>query len=225
MENAISTIEELIETGESQVNNIIEDAQGIKDWVYDVEAYLKCNDLSNKESEDLIKKIKVHSNKLGDANTLIAFLKHVSPVVKLPPINNRKQIFVAMWFDKERDFAYEVYEKVIQDNNYSCSRIDKIEFNDLIIDKISQEINDSVALIADLTGNRGGVYYEAGIAKGLKLCNHPIKLIFTCDKKYFDDRDNKPHFDVRGDNIIVYSSAKDLAERLDKRIKETIVSV
>ena len=77
-----------------------------------------------------------------------------------------------------------------------------------------------MALIADLTGNRGGVYYEAGIARGLQLCNHPIKLILTCQRTFFDSE--KVHFDVSGDNIILYDSADDLSQKLSMRLKAVL---
>lgn len=92
-------------------------------------------------------------------------------------------MFVAMMFSDEIDYIYEVaYKLAIQEHNFSAMRIDKKTFTGSIINEITDEISDSVALIADLTGNRGGVYYEAGIARGLQLCNHPIKLILTCDR-------------------------------------------
>mgnify|MGYP000900291507 FL=1 len=88
---------------------------------------------------------------------------------------------------------------------------------DPIIEEITAEITDSVALIADLTGNRGGVYYEAGIARGLQLCNHPIKLILTCKRIFFDTE--KVHFDVSGDNILLYENDVDLSQKLLKRLE------
>ena len=70
-------------------------------------------------------------------------------------------------FAEETASTYEqVYKPVVQSLNYSVMRIDEKQFNGSIIGEITTEITDSVALIADLTGNRGGVYYEAGIARG-----------------------------------------------------------
>lgn len=147
--------------------------------------------------------------------------------VSIPPITKRNQIFVAMMFSGETVSTYEqVYKPVIQMLNYSAMRIDEKQFNGSIIGEITTEITDSVALIADLTGNRGGVYYEAGIARGLQLCNHPIKLILTCKRSFFDDK--KVHFDVSGDNIVLYDSDEDLRQKLLKRLqvvldKETMI--
>ncbi|GHS89950.1 hypothetical protein AGMMS49957_14370 [Synergistales bacterium] len=99
-------------------------------------------------------------------------------------------------------------------------RIEEKQYNGSIIGEITTEIADSVALIADLTGNRGGVYYEAGVARGLQLCNHPIKLIFTCPKDFFDS--SGVHFDVRGDNIILYDNEDDLKQKLTARLQSVL---
>ena len=121
-------------------------------------------------------------------------------------------------FAEETVSTYEqVYKPVIQSLNYSAMRIDEKQFNGSIIGEITAEITDSVALIADLTGNRGGVYYEAGIARGLQLCNHPIKLILTCKRSFFDTE--KVHFDVSGDNILLYENDVDLSQKLLKRLE------
>ena len=85
---------------------------------------------------------------------------------------------------------------------------------------IQTEITDSVALIADLTGNRGGVYFEAGIARGLQLCNHPIKLFLTCERKFFENE--RVHFDVSGDNILLYDSVDDLTRKLRARLSAVL---
>jgi len=71
-----------------------------------------------------------------------------------------------------------------------------------------------------LTGNRGGVYYEAGIARGLQLCNHPIKLVLTCKRSFFDNE--RVHFDVSGDNIVLYENNDDLKQKLAKRLQAVL---
>ena len=64
------------------------------------------------------------------------------------------------------------------------------------------------------------VYYEAGIARGLQLCKHPIKLILTCKQEFFDKE--KVHFDVSGDNILLYTDVNDLSKKLEKRLKTVL---
>ena len=211
-----SELESLIKQGESLNPG---NKQGISDWVFNVESYLKQSQTGTKDTDRWIKNVKTHGLAFNDGSCLISFLKQQSQSISLPPITKRNQVFVAMWFNKEMDVIYECYERVIQSNNYTCCRIDKIEYDGSIIGQIAEEINNSTIMIADLTGNRGGVYYEAGIAKGLALCNHPIRLILTCRKDYFDDPSTKPHFDVSGDNIILYESIEDLETKLNNRIQ------
>lgn len=193
----------------------------VNEWVYNVEAFLRDTKEETKEVTDLIKQIKLHGDSFQNCANLIAWLKQLYKRkydgVSLPAITKRNQIFVAMMFsDNFIDIYEQGYKQVIQSLNYACMRIDEKDFAGLIINEITNEISNSVALIADLTGNRGGVYYEAGIARGLQLCNHPIKLILTCKKDFFDKE--KVHFDVSGDNILIYTDSNDLLNKLEKRL-------
>lgn len=126
-----------------------------------------------------------------------------------------KQAFVAMWFDPSMDDFYEKgIKSAIEEAGYSSIRIDLKEFNDKICDELIAEIKRCKFLIADFTGQRGGVYYEAGFAKGL---GRPV--IFTVKK----DGVAKLHFDTRQYNHIVYDSPEELHKKLYNRIRATIV--
>lgn len=197
----------------------------IFDWVYEAEVFLNDRNMIDNEIGRYIKGIKQYADAFDDLKKLLACLKSKNVSLSIPAITERNQVFVAMWFSDEMQAYYEKgYVPAIQFCNYSCRRIDEKQFNGSIIEEIVKEIGNSIFLVADLTNNRGGVYYEAGIAKGLSLCNHPIRLILTCKSDYFHS-DNKPHFDVSGDNIIVYDTAEDLKEKLIARIKGTEQSV
>lgn len=195
----------------------------ISEWVYEVEAFLQDTKSETAESKKLIDGIKMQGESFSRCEHLVSLLKQIYKrkydMITLPPITKRNQVFVAMMFSDEIDYIYEAaYKSAIQEHNFSAMRIDKKTFTGSIINEITDEISDSVALIADLTGNRGGVYYEAGIARGLQLCNHPIKLILTCNKEFFQTE--KVHFDVSGDNIILYDNEKDLKEKLSAAFLE-----
>jgi nucleoside 2-deoxyribosyltransferase len=124
------------------------------------------------------------------------------------------QAFVAMWFDESLKEAYERgLAEGIEKSGYKPIRIDTTQHNNKICDQIIAEIRRSRFIVADFTGQRGGVYYEAGFASGLN-----IPLIFTCRK---DDL-SKLHFDVRQFNTIDWESPPELAERLAARISATI---
>lgn len=194
----------------------------VSEWVYEVEAFLEEIDESDTEAWTLIDGIKSQGDAFLRCDNLVALLRQLYKrkyaKVSIPPITKRNQIFVAMMFSEKTRSTYEqVYKSVIQSLNYTAMRIDEKQFNGSIIGEITAEITDSVALIADLTGNRGGVYYEAGIARGLQLCNHPIKLILTCKQSFFENE--RVHFDVSGDNIVLYEDDDDLKQKLEKRLQ------
>ncbi len=123
-----------------------------------------------------------------------------------------QQCFVAMWFDDEMNEIYENYiKKGIINAGYKPVRIDQKPFNDKIDDQILAEIRKSKFIIADFTGHRGGVYFEAGFALGLNL-----EVIFICRK---DDL-KKLHFDVRQYNFILWE--KDSLNKLRDSIQYRI---
>ena len=124
------------------------------------------------------------------------------------------QAFVAMWFDPS---TQDVWENGIRPGiaaaGYVPLRIDQKEHSNKIDDEIVAEIRKSRFVVADFTqgasGARGGVYYEAGYAHGLK-----IPVIFTCRSDVL----NQLHFDTRQYNHIGWEGPEELCERLTKRI-------
>lgn len=146
-------------------------------------------------------------------------------------VGNSAFAFVAMWFnDKEMKDAFESAikpaVKIATDKQLSAFRVDNKEHNNDITDEIIVGIKDSRFVIADMTGYRGGVYYEAGFARGL---GKPV--ILTCRKDWFDGETDcngkvikeKIHFDINHLNVIVWSTLDELKERLISRIKATIL--
>ena len=126
-----------------------------------------------------------------------------------------KRAFVAMWFDKSMDTYYQNgIKKAIEDAGYIAVRIDLQDFNEKICDEIIAEIKRCKFLISDFSGQRGGVYFEAGFAKGL---GRPV--IFTVNKEDVEGL----HFDTRQYNHIVYDSPEGLRKKLYDRICATIV--
>jgi hypothetical protein len=124
-----------------------------------------------------------------------------------------KQCFVAMWFDDQMQFIYDQsIAKGIIDAGYNPHRVDQREYNDKIDDEIIAQIRQSRFIVADFTGHRGGVYYEAGFAKGLSL-----EVIWTCRK----DEMEKLHFDIRQYNCIDWeqNEPEDFRIRLKNRIE------
>ncbi len=135
---------------------------------------------------------------------------------KLKEINVlSKKAFVAMNFAPEHDPTYDVIVASCDDCGFKANRVDRSEHNEKICDRIAHEIKQSRFIIADFSGQRPGVYYEAGYAQGLGL-----PVIWTCKKDEVES--NQLHFDTRQYNFIAWETVEDLKKRLFDRIKATI---
>lgn len=134
---------------------------------------------------------------------------------------NDNQCFVAMWFDDETS---DLWLKAILPGcinaGYHPVRIDKVQHNNNIVDEILSGIRKSHFLIADFTGQKRGVYYEAGFAKGLGK-----EVIQLCRYDYFHGEDGKPkmHFDNTQVNTMIWEKGKE--EELCKDIQYRIESI
>lgn len=124
-----------------------------------------------------------------------------------------KKAFIAMSFDECMDSERDAIKKAISKSGHIPILIDEKEHNNQIVPEILYEIDTCDFVVADLTGGRQGVYYEAGY--GLGKGKEVILLLKN-------NSDDKPHFDVSQTNQIRYSSPEDLFERLVKRIEATI---
>lgn len=125
-----------------------------------------------------------------------------------------RQAFVAMWFAEEMAPAWrEGFRPALEDTGYRPVRIDVVQHNEQIDDRIVAEIRRSGLVVADFTGGRGGVYFEAGFAMGLG-----IPVIWTCRA----DHIQHVHFDTRQYNHILWERPGDLREKLRLRIEATL---
>jgi len=127
--------------------------------------------------------------------------------------NTSKQGFIAMWFNSEMALARDSIKRAIKDAHFDHQVIDEKHFNEQIPAEILAEIQDSGFLVADLTGQRNGVYFEAGFALGNK-----IPVIFSCKHDELD----KVHFDVKQYNLVLWNNEIELYEKLKERILNTI---
>ncbi len=156
---------------------------------------------------------------------------------------NSEQCFVAMWFNDGEIFGPntdEAYDKAIVPAIESCGytkyRVDKAdEQNGWIPDEIIKEIRRSKFMVADLTGYRAGVYYEAGFADGLN-----IPVLYTCNEKWFNEEVKKQfeclhckkaigldtegvHFDLKQRKMILWSENN--LEEFKKKLSNKIGAV
>lgn len=126
------------------------------------------------------------------------------------------QGFIAMWFDPNLNQAHENgFQPGILRAGYSPLRIDRVEHVNRIDDEIIRQINASRFVVADFTGHRGGVYFEAGYALGKNL-----PVFWTCRTS---DMSNL-HFDIRQFNCIDWDTPENLAVRLATRIEAVLGS-
>ncbi len=124
------------------------------------------------------------------------------------------QGFIAMWFDGSLADAFDRgHREGVFRAGYDPLRIDRVEHINRIDDEIIRQIKASKFVVADFSGHRGGVYFEAGYALG-----KAIPVFWTCRKSDMDQL----HFDIRQFNCIDWESPDDLAQRLCSRIEAVL---
>jgi hypothetical protein len=125
-----------------------------------------------------------------------------------------RRAFVAMWFSDEMD---NVWEKGIRPGveaaGFEPYRVKGQPRSDRIDAHIIAELRACRFVVADVTGERTAVYYEAGFAEGLNK-----RVIWTCDKT----REHLMSFDTRQFPHILWKDADDLRVQLVERIKAVI---
>lgn len=135
---------------------------------------------------------------------------------ELAPAKQRgRQAFVAMWFSEETQEVWEDgIRAAVEGAGFHAVRIDEKEHNERIDEQIISEIRRSRFVIADFTGHRYGVYFEAGYGLGLGL-----PVIWCCHADQID----ASHFDTRQYNHILWNSPQELHDGLVARIDATVL--
>ena len=128
--------------------------------------------------------------------------------------------FVAMAFDwPDTDDLFNAI-KAMPSATYDVRRVDRINHNNDIDDKILEELNAADFVVADLTYARQSVYFEAGYAQG-----NGKPVVYTARRdhvgqKAVDDA-RRVHFDLQMRNIITWTTPTDgtFATRLRARLR------
>jgi hypothetical protein len=124
------------------------------------------------------------------------------------------QGFVAMSFDEGlRDVWTNGFDPAIRATGYVPFRIDGKEYVGGISDEIIAEIRRSSFVVADYTGQKSGVYFEAGFALGIGLT-----VIPTCRS----DEVTRLHFDIKHLNTLLWTEPADLVNGLSRRIMAVV---
>lgn len=138
----------------------------------------------------------------------------------------KPRCFVAMALG--RDDTDQIYDRVIvpvlRKKGTVPIRIDRVDFNDDIDDRIIAELDRCDLLVADLTYARPSVYYEAGYAQAR------VPVIYTCREDHFSNQPDDPygnrrvHFDVQMKNIVTWAGPGDkrFGENLNRRLSKVL---
>jgi hypothetical protein len=124
-------------------------------------------------------------------------------------------VFMAMEFDNQiLDNVFENYLlPTIKKCGYDLLRLDKHPKAGSIDDRIRREIKASKFILADVTNDNLGAYWEAGYAEGSNKT-----VIYMCEKSHFDNK--KTHFDINHHFTVIYD-LDDLDSAM-KRLKDVI---
>lgn len=125
------------------------------------------------------------------------------------------RVFVALWFDEQMNdpFRKGIRPALDDDCGYRAIRVDEEDFLGKICDQVIVEIRQSRFVVADVTGQRQAVYFEAGYAQGMGL-----PVVWSCHE---DDIGNV-QFDTRQENHIVWNTPENLREKLANRVQRVI---
>jgi hypothetical protein len=121
-----------------------------------------------------------------------------------------------MWFDDSLDSIYAMgFVKAIEECGFRCYRVKEDPTNKGIADRILAELRRSRFVVADFTGNRPSVYYEAGFAHGLGG-----EVIGCCHVDHISGL----AFDTRHLGHIVWRDSYDLRDKLADSIRANIIA-
>lgn len=130
-----------------------------------------------------------------------------------------RKVFMAMQYgDPDLDAIFEnCFRPAVKATGFDLVRLDERPQAGLIDDRLRVEIRTSRFLIADLTHENRGAYWEAGFAEGL---GKPV--IYTCEKNKFGT--HKTHFDTNHHETVVWEkeNLSEAAEKLKVTIRATL---
>ena len=126
---------------------------------------------------------------------------------------------MAMKFGEERlDNVFEdIFKPAVAKAGFELFTVKDMPKAGLIDDRIRVDIQSSDFLVADLTHDNYGAYWEAGYAEGL---GKPV--IYTCEKKKFDE--HQTHFDTNHHLTVLWDEADPIpaGENLKITIRATL---
>jgi hypothetical protein len=121
------------------------------------------------------------------------------------------RVFVAMWLHESMEAAYkDGIAPALWGTGFEPVCMNAVFHNDDITFAILAEIRRAQFIVADITGARGGVYFEAGFAKALGR-----DVFFTCrEDRFKDDR----HFDTEHFQHTIWTTPAELQSKLREKV-------
>ncbi len=124
-------------------------------------------------------------------------------------VTDSRVAFMAMKFGNEGlDRAFAAFFDAVGQTGFELRRLDRKPRAGLIDLRMRVEIRSAKFLVADLSDENRGAYWEAGFAEGLGK-----KVYYTCEKSKFEDV--KTHFDTEH-MLTVKWNAQEMAPALDE---------
>ncbi len=125
--------------------------------------------------------------------------------------------FMAMKYGEEplNTIHEEVIKAAVSQTGYDIRKLDEDKRAGLIDDKLRVEIRRSRFLIADLTHDNNGAYWEAGYAEGLG-----IPVIYICEEEKF--KSSKSHFDTNHHLTVTWKNDVEGRKKFAEDLKATI---
>jgi hypothetical protein len=126
--------------------------------------------------------------------------------------------FVASWLDDHMDEPYSNgIDPAVRECGYTPIWMKNVPENKGITDRIISEVRRAEFVVADLTGQRPNVYFEAGFARGLGR-----EVIWCCHADHIEGPDGL-HFDVRHFGHVVWRDSVELRSKLRDSIRANII--
>lgn len=141
--------------------------------------------------------------------------------LQIPNITRKEVVvFVAMSFRDEEDPAlvdyYRAIERAVKATELplKLNRVDLVEGDYEISQRIMDEINRADVVLSDFTLNSRNVYFELGYARGIK------KRIIQCARK-----GTELEFDIKTWRTLFYRNATELEEKLIPALKTAYADI
>lgn len=128
----------------------------------------------------------------------------------------KPKIFVVMQFTKEYNELFEdVIKPISESAGFECIRADEFYTSTPIIKDIIESIQDSTAIIAEITPDNPNVFYEIGYSHAI---NKPTILL--CDRK----REKLP-FDVSSFRTLFYENTIAGKKKVEESLKKYLQNI